>query len=414
MAATTTARRAWPLVVVGALVLAACQPVGGGGRNHLGTGPLFTGADREDVWLAVSGPCSSAEQGDLVSAVSDGNYSTATNPPPVPSAGGYVACEGSGVEVNPDHSALGYTYTVAVPPTYAGGALDVEIFDAGYCANTSAAGDQSGGGFTTTFELVGPVTATAAPVVASFHHDGDPQCEPTCEAGGPGLWCNLHTIAAPAPGATYVLNVRTSAEDLATSGSHGTNQFGLRVVEAGSAGLCSAQVGDAAYDPDCPAIRADGWAGYLLGIATAAPSFSIARVPEAAAGKVLRVWAWDLGEGSDQVRLLDPAGQARTFDWQVVDRSGADVAPTGGWAGTTASLDVSGMGHPQPGYQRLSSGRYNDRLLVLDVALGDDAAALAGEWRLEVQADSASADRFTLRTAVVASGTPLPPGAGIG
>jgi hypothetical protein len=173
-------------------------------------------------------------------------------------------------------------------------------------------------------------------------------------------------------------------------------------------------VGDAAYHPDCPAIRADGWAGYLLSFASAAPSFSIARVSEADAGKVLRVWAWDLGESSDQVRLLDPTGQARTFDWQVVDRTGADVAPTGGWAGTTASLDVSGAGHPQPGHHRLSSGRYNDRLLVLDVALGDDAAALAGEWLLEVQAGSATVDRFTLRAEVVAPGTPLPPGAGIG
>jgi hypothetical protein len=222
------------------------------------------------------------------------------------------------------------------------------------------------------------------------------------------MWCPLYAIAEPVPGSTYVLNVRTSADDLAASGQHGSNHFSLRFHQPGSSGLCSAHAGDTGYDPDCPEIRADGWAGYFLRFGYTSPSFSVARLPESSAGKVLRVWLWDVGEGSERVRLLDPALQARTFDWQVVDRSGTDVAPTGGWSGSTATLDVSGSGHPQPGPGRLSSSRYNDRLLVLDVAL-DPAEAVAGEWRLQVLVGQAPTDRLTLRTEVVAPGTPLPP-----
>lgn len=402
-------RRMGMVLGVAGLVLVACQPTGGGGRNHLGSGSLLAGADRENVWLAVSGPCSPAEQGDLLSAVSQANFSTATNPPSSPNA--YVGCEpgaGGTVEANPDHQPLGYAYNVDVPSTYEGGPLDVQLFDAGYCGANSGAGDMSGAGFTTTFELYGPITSASAPLAASFSQDALPQCQPTCEAGGPGLWCTLHTIADPVPGSKYVLNVRTSTNDLGTAGQQGTNQFGVRVVEPGQTAVCGSYATDADYGPDCPAVRANGWASYMLNLSGATTSFSIARLSETDAGKVLRVWLWDVGEGSQFVRVLDPTGTARTFHWEVEDRSGADVTPSGGWGGITTSLDVSGAFHPQPGPHRLSGSRYNDRLLVLDVALGDDPAAVAGEWHLQVGAGTAPTDRMTLRTAVSDPGAAEP------
>ncbi len=56
----------------------------GSPKNFLGTGDRLTGANRENYWLAISGGCSSKEQGDLVATKTDANYSSGANPPATP------------------------------------------------------------------------------------------------------------------------------------------------------------------------------------------------------------------------------------------------------------------------------------------------------------------------------------------
>ena len=84
----------------------------GSPKNFLGTGDRLTGANRENYWLAISGGCSSKEQGDLVATKTDANYSSGANPPSNPS---WASCTGGNTITNTNYSADGYFYAVEFP-----------------------------------------------------------------------------------------------------------------------------------------------------------------------------------------------------------------------------------------------------------------------------------------------------------
>src|SRR5690606_665016 len=81
----------------------------GSPRNYLGTGDdpgnVIATSRHENFWLAISGPCASRENGDLLMAVTDQNYyfspgSPAQNPGPSggPGAPAWNRCKGSDSE----------------------------------------------------------------------------------------------------------------------------------------------------------------------------------------------------------------------------------------------------------------------------------------------------------------------------
>jgi hypothetical protein len=76
----------------------------------------------------------------------------------------------------------------------------------------------------------------------------------------------------------------------------------------------------------------------------------------------------------------------------------------------TDALNTSGQSLDQPGRHRLSSWRYNDRLIRLEVELPDDIAAAYGGrtwWRVQYQScsDCSPSDRTTW--SVIVRGDPV-------
>jgi hypothetical protein len=196
-------------------------------------------------------------------------------------------------------------------------------------------------------------------------------------------------VANADPGRYFV---QVEAEDSpAANDRHGSNAFGIRAstnatwTEATSA--CSSAPEDTTYfSPTCLSVGASGWLGVHALIAGGAV-FPVSDLSSAPPAGQLVIEVWDPGEGALSLEILDPLLRSESFDWEVVNRSGSDTPPTGGFTGfvmqagglpcvlappNCAELDVSGSGHPQPGPNRLSSSRYNDRLLRFTVLTPDD------------------------------------------
>jgi hypothetical protein len=122
------------------------------------------------------------------------------------------------------------------------------------------------------------------------------------------------------------------------------------------------------------------------------------------AGKTMVVTLFDPGEGARRLEVLDPNGNPVTFSWSTP--CDPPTPPTGGCSGTTAALDVSGTG-TQPGPNRASTSRYNDRTITLRVPLPADFGVYGGRtwWKIRYSVGSSPTDRTTW--SVVIEGDPV-------
>lgn len=404
----------------------------GGGRNALGVGDdpldILPSALTENMSLAVSGPCASAEQGDVISAQTDANYAFQPAPSdqnPGPMTGGtfYNRCSGSDAEgttvANPTYDPTGYFYAIEVSPSAAGQNLYIDVYDASMCSG-SHAGDgtnSAGANFVTTYTVRGADASPEQPSNNPVLKTQPITAQDTNFCGTSGTdwqdkWVRLHTITLANPG-TYFVQVQTSGGTADPTVQHGSNQFGLRAAYAAvwnrDTTPCSRQLTDVGiYNPDCPAIAAVGWMGVFGTLSGGFPSFFVGTPDQLPDRGRLVVEVWDAGEGTSGLDLLDPAARAVEFDWSVLDRSGADVPPIGGPSGTVtqpggvpcvgvppacADLDMIGQPNttfspgssgyvrgwnPQPGPYRGSRSKYSDRLLQLTADLADDVASEYG------------------------------------
>lgn len=411
------------------------QPVSlGSPRNFLGTGNLAGSSDpyrglpgvpasgAEGYWLAVNGPCASLEQGDIITAVSEANF-VSPNPPSGdrPWRGCTSAADPAVRVVRPDGPGT-HQVVVRVPEGYVGGPFTVQVFDAAHCAASPMDADTAFDPFFSSFTLRGPVGAATgddAPQLGVAHLVTGGRCgdESTatrgfdCATGSwARRWCNLAGVDRPEPGSVYVLSVAVAP--VVATVRHGVNGFGVRVVAgppSASATFtpCSTDAGDpaVAYRPtSCVTVEGRDWLSVTTTGGGGLASFSLAEVGREHAGSTMEVLLFDIGEGSDALQLLDPAGTPVGFGWEVVLGPG-DVPPTGGIGGVVApggSLDVGagtcGGGHPQRGPGRLSGSKYNDRLLRLTVALPTSPDAAWGGrrwWRVRYRAcgDRVPSDR---------------------
>jgi hypothetical protein len=399
----------------------------GAGRNFLGTGddPLdvLPSALHENLWLAASGPCASAENGDLLLAQTDANWAfqpapTDQNPGPMTGSTFWNRCTGSDAEgttvANPTFDADGYFYAVDVPASAAGQTLRVDIYDGSACS-VSHAGDgnftPASAAYTTTYTIRAPDVNPAVPEDNPVVHNqgvlaGDPNVCGTSLTDWQDRWVNLVTVPNASAG-TYFIQVRTSGGTSDPVATQGSNQFGLRAhfSSTWSSGTspCSSDPTDTThYAATCPTISAAGWMSVFSYVGSTFPTFFLgapAQIPDR--GRIV-VEAWDPGEGTSGLSLVDPAGRTVGFDWLVVNRSGSDVAPTGGFGGSVVQgggvpcgglppacveLDMIGQPNttfpvgssgyvrgwnPQPGPYRGSRGKYSDRLLQLTADLADD------------------------------------------
>lgn len=397
------------------LFASACDPTEaqrvqlpiGNSTNYLGTGNLWSGPDRENRWLAISGVCASREQGDRFSPISDGNFTTNNNPPSGNNSfGGCAPGVPAYVEPNPEHRPGGYVYAFEVPEDHQG-SLSFQVYDAPNCVS-SPAGDSSAR-FPVDYTVYGDEGAGMTMLASVRVAPDDAGC---------GIWSEVHAMADP-PSGTYLLQVQAvPPPDLAAAAQEGSNSFALRAVSGGTWNRCTSDprraTPDTSFTEGCVSISAVGGAGMLVNFASTTASIPL-RVDAMHSGGMLEIELWDIGEGSRSLQILGPDLVARTFRWTVLCLDGSEPTggscagesnPSGGRSGVTSLLDVRGSNHPQPRAHRLSSSRYNDRLLRLEVDLPYDLGAEFGDgdvWWIQIAADSAASDRTTI-SAFVRSG----------
>jgi Flp pilus assembly protein TadG len=163
-------------------------------------------------------------------------------------------------------------------------------------------------------------------------------------------------------------------------------------------------------------------------------------------GRTIQIQLWDPGEGAGAIQILQPVAvsvanptgwKSIDFKWSTADPGLADFTSGAvvqdreiGWAGTSrtgistigaAGIDVSGTKAPTPipwpTNQRYGDGKFNGRLVLLDIPIptdyGKDAAGVdllpaayqGGWWKIRYVSGAAVEDRTTW--AVVSGGGPV-------
>ncbi len=432
----------------------------GSPRNFLGTGNdpggAIPGGMHENFWLAISGPCASRENGEAIQAITDQNYYTngadpALNPGPVGQSISWSSCTGgytADMTGSQDtYRQEGYFYAVEVPASAAGSPLYIQVFDApqcndgdgGYPSSQAYDGQNSNlgtGGSSahyTRYRVRGPdlnpYRPEDNPVVGTTYnmlHNSDTYCG----SGGSdwqNRWRTLYSTGSAQAG-IYFVQVQSDSDTSdanapSATGSddyHQTNQFSLRASYTSSwteaTSPCSTRASEAGFSANCPQVYAIDYMGVYANLGGTSPSFFLAEVGSEHNGKVLEIDLWDPGEGTVAMEIIDPLGRSVDFDWEIIDDTGGDTAPTGGWTGTVdqpganpyctlawpncSELDVLGNPqtnyttsdsgyyrgwNPQPGPYRGSRSKYSDRAVHIEVELPDDIAGeYSGEewWRV--------------------------------
>src|SRR5690606_15969807 len=72
-------------------------------------------------------------------------------------------------------------------------------------------------------------------------------------------------------------------------------------------------------------------------------SFFLASIGPEHSNKRMVVELFDPGEGAQAIEILDPLGRSVSFDWEIVNESGSDTPPTGGWSGTVTQSGSGGV-----------------------------------------------------------------------
>jgi hypothetical protein len=401
----------------------------GSPRNYIGTYQLLSGALRENYVVSVNGPCSSREQGDLLLPITQRNFNT-TNPP---NGGGWAGCDGGPTTDSPTLDPDGYFYAVEIPEDYTSGAVNIRVYDGAHCESSPTPGyDTSGSDFTTTFTVYAgtnnPLDPTDNPQVANKTLNTNAQCGTSGTCGGSGnwkgTWCTLYQIPAnqAIPGRKYFVQARSSMTHSNSTSQSGINSYSLAAYRGTGAlsstpgGTNSACSGDplinpTSYSDQCVRVYAIRRLSLYteLNVGTTQPSFYLAEIGPEHSNKTLEVGLFDIGEGTVALEVLQPNGVPVTFDWEVINESGSDATPNGGWGGTTNNLDTRGVSSPdvcgRQGNMQASTGKssgakYNDRQLKLTIDLpADIEAAYGGQtwWRIRYTlcAGGAATDRTT-------------------
>jgi hypothetical protein len=416
----------------------------GSPRNFLGTGgdPCTgsgcTGAIpdtlHENFWLAASGPCASREQGEYLGAVSDANFLSSG----FQCTGGSVF-DATTTTYDPD----GYFYAIEIPAGAAGNTLYLDVYDGAQCTTFTPnnTGDSAGGSddSTTHMRLLGPDNnpyeptdnpLLSDPIPGGFITNNAGQCAAVSGISSGGYragWRRLFTQAGVEPGIYFIQVETEKVED--NNGQNGTNQFSFRAsynsVWTNPGSACSSDPAETTYyNANCPQLYGIEWMGVYANITTG--NLFLAEIGDEHSGKQMVVNLWDTGEGALTIELLDPEGNSVSFDWQVINLSGSDTAPAGGWsgsvtqagggapcsggAGACASLNVSGSGLPQPGPNRLSTSRYNDRRLRFVIQLPDDIEAEYGGltwWKVRYGTSGAGSSTDRTTWSVTVEGDPV-------
>jgi hypothetical protein len=420
----------------------------GSAYNSVGTGDL-TGhvpgspAATQTAWLGVSGFCSAKEHGDQISTYYDGAHIQGTDV--------YAACDvsetpdPSGWTENTDYDAKGYRYVVRVPcPGLVADAsqpcpatpvttqpITIEVYDPVFDPMQSnpdwRIDTRSGSSYgthwdpasvTTRFQVLGadstPTVESDNPVLADQSF-GRCWWSPCAESRA---WVPLATIPAGSRGGDYL--VRTSTQPWEWH-SIGSNQFALRARLGATWAACTSIPGDADFDAQCPSVSGLKSMGVFVGASSGTAELFLSRLAPAQdyRAKRVQILLWDPGEGARSIEILPPGSATpvpiRYRTWFPGLEAPFDEDRAVGWPTPVSDtkVDVSGNvpaaggGYPAwPLHTRLSSSKFNDRLLSIEITIPDtygldafgNEVALPddGWWKIRYTSDTGTVtDRTT-------------------
>ena len=353
----------------------------GSPNNSLGTGDLPGFSRPDGFWLAASGKCSVAENGDLRLSRWSASYTGTPSPYPPICGGdlnpGYNNASGTG----------GYVFAIELGQT-TGQPLTVQVYDATYSPSLTSPTDIE-------FARINPLGAVSQfrtrytlyrPDATPFDLTDNPVVQQVIvnpyDASYQNQWRGI-TVPTPTAG-TYFLRVDT----LDVSQSVGSNGFALRAFLGSTFTECSTLTAN----PTCPRVYAVNDLPLYASLALTT-DFYMAEIDPRHAGKTLQVTLFDVGEGANGVEILDPNGNPATFTWET-ECSPPIVPPSGGCSGSGTYLDVSGTG-AQPGGRRMSASKYNDRSIVISIQIPDDYPYAGNWWKVRYHASASMTDRTT-------------------
>lgn len=419
----------------------------GSAYNSVGTGDL-TGhvpgspAALQTAWLGVSGFCAAKEHGDQISSFYDGVHVQGTDV--------YAACDywetpdPSGWAENTDYDAKGYLYVVKVPcpglvvdssqpcPNVAvtTQAIEIQVYDPVFDPMQSNAdwridtrsGSSNGthwspASVTTRFRVLGadstPTIETDNAVLADRTF-GRCWLSPCPESRA---WVTLATIPAGSRGGNYLVRVSTSPWE---DHSIGSNQFALRAQLGGAWSACTSIPGSPGFDAACPSVSGLKSMGVFVGASSGVAELFLSRLAPAQdyRGKRVQILLWDPGEGARSIEILPPAsgtpmpiryrtwfpGLAAPFDEDRAVGWPAPVSDT--QVDVSGNIPAQGGGFPVwPLHTRLSSSKFNDRLLSIEMTIPDDYGLDALGNEVPLADDGWWKIRYTSDTGVVTDRT---------
>ncbi len=395
----------------------------GAGRNHLGTGTALGWGWREHATLAVGGPCTSKERGDLLGATTDHNFSASSG-----GGGTFVSCvpgPSGAVRASADFDPAGQRFVVQLPLQAPVAPMVLEAQGLAMCASDDLVPGATPFAVAVTVTRVdgaGASTVVAAPRPIDASTDGGAWCgDPNDHVmqGASSTWRALTPLDAR-PGERFVVEVAATGP-FDDHREQGLDEFALRVRTGARFTPCSAVTGDAHFDPTCPSITAVGGHTLVRNRARTSSTMPVAVVGPEHGGKVLQVDLWDPADDAVWFDLRDPAGHPASFTYEVACQDGTfpserlqpctgERGPFGGYgplSRTRMTTDgtVAGCGR-RPVDQVSGCGRFNDRLVRLRVPLPADIEAAWGgatTWTSTVRRANTgpSADAETWRVAVV-------------
>lgn len=306
---------------------------------------------------------------------------------PVPD---YTDCSGSS-ETNKDYTSQGYDYSITIAP-HTTGATKIQIYDPGFdpwCWHTDwFASFPNDAGFPSDDSCDPSVKPPSLDTTYSLydtmetdsHLDDQLVKQQTwgysTTDSSIDSWVTLANVPAN-PGnqpRTYRLNVTTAKE----ANSFGVNAFSIAAVPAGG----SVKYCDIRKTSTCPEVSGDGAMSVNADSVSNSgyDTFWLAEVDPSYAGDTLQVTLWDPGEGYDDLKLIAPDGSIVPVRWS------ASPAVSGTPTGAVYSVDTSNDGPTchdapwadwetvcdQPGTNRYSSAKLNDRAVVLTAQIPPD------------------------------------------
>lgn len=377
----------------------------GSPKNSLGTGDLASIASPDGYWLAASGFCSVTENGDLRLARYRAAYLGNSYPP---------SCANAASRRSPDYNSDGYVFAIRLEAPLAQ-PLYIDVWDGTYQPDPGSKTDielarvpaSQQSEFRTDFRLYAP---DSTPYDLSdnlrINTSGNPQVADSVRSVNARVsswreqWQTIRYVSNPVAG-TYFLRVQTT--NTGGNRSYGSNGFAIRARVGGTFVECSTIPGSTAppYSATCPQVYAVNDLPVYASISGLTTDFYLAEIDPRHGGKTLQVTLFDAGEGAEEIRILDPNGNPAAFTW-TTDCTPPIVAPAGGCSGSGTVLDVSGTG-AQPGGNRISASKYNDRSIVLSIDLPTNYSSVyAGNWwKVRYTSGAVMTDRSTWSVKVI-------------